>query len=252
MLSPRYTIHENTLVTDIVIRDYRTADVLRKHNIDFCCGGKWPLYVACESRGLDTKEIQRELEEATREIHVSPSLPFNEWPLDFLTDYIGYVHHAFLKEQLPAIKEQLGKFAEGHRKKYPFLDELEEKFKRLHLSLIPHLKQEEEIIFPYIKRLSRAYNNKEPYAGLLVRTLRKPVEDVMQHEHEIVGKILLRFRELTDNYTPPPNACVSHRVTWSKLRELDSDLVQHVHLENNILFPRALAMEKELIQKGDH
>jgi regulator of cell morphogenesis and NO signaling len=106
---------------------------------------------------------------------------------------------------------------------------------------------EEEILFPYIRQIAHAYKSRESYAGLLVRTLRKPVENVMQHEHETISKILNRIRLLTDNYQSPPNACVSHGVTFSLLKELDNDLVQHVYLENQILFPRAIAMEKELL-----
>lgn len=245
-MAQRQIIDVNALVTDIVIADYRTADVFRKYNIDFCCGGKWPLFMACENQGLDTNFVKKELEEATRVIHVSPSLSFHEWPLDFLTDYLVYVHHAFLKENMPATKVHLEKFVAEHSKKYPYLKEVEEQFNRLFQSMLPHLQQEEQIIFPYIKRLSRAYINNESYAGLLVRTLRKPVADVMQHEHVIIEKVLHRLRELTTNYSAPEKACTSHRVTFAKLQELDNDLVQHVHLENNILFPQAIKMEKEL------
>lgn len=245
-----YTIDEFLPVTDIVAADYRSADVFKKYDIEFCCGGRWPLHVACEARGLDTRQVIKELQEATRVIHVSPSLPFNEWPLDFLADYIRYVHHAYLVKALPGAKEHLDKFAEGHRKKFPYLDELQRLLSALSTAMLPHLRQEEDIIFPYIKRLSRTAVNKEPYGGLLVRTLRKPIEEIMHHEHGVIGKILRRFRELTDKYTAPEKACISHRVTFARLREIDNDLVQHIHLENNILFPRAIAIEKELLHKS--
>jgi regulator of cell morphogenesis and NO signaling len=105
------------------------------------------------------------------------------------------------------------------------------------------------VIFPYIKQIYHAWRHRESYASLLVRTLRKPVEEVMQSEHETVGKQLNRMREITNHYSPPANACLTHKVTFSKLQELDNDLVQHIHLENNILFPKAIALEKELLQK---
>jgi regulator of cell morphogenesis and NO signaling len=111
----------------------------------------------------------------------------------------------------------------------------------------PHMKQEEEILFPYIRQIYHAWQHRESYARLLVRTLRKPVEEVMQKEHESTGASLHRMRELTNNYTAPPKACLTHKVTFAKLKELDADLVQHIHLENNILFPKAIAMEKELL-----
>jgi regulator of cell morphogenesis and NO signaling len=120
---------------------------------------------------------------------------------------------------------------------------------RLMKEIPPHMKKEEEVIFPYIKQIYHAWRHQESYASLLVRTLRKPVEEVMQSEHETVGKQLNRMREITNHYSPPANACLTHKVTYAKLQELDNDLVQHIHLENNILFPKAIALEKELLQK---
>jgi len=113
------------------------------------------------------------------------------------------------------------------------------------------MKQEEEIFFPYIKQIFYAYKNKESYARLLIRTLRKPLEEVMLKEHETTGANLHRLRTITNNYTPPENACLSHKVTFSKLKELDNDLVQHIHLESNILFPKAIAMEQELLKENN-
>jgi len=242
-------IDASSFVTDIVTNDYRTAEVFRKYGIDYCCGGKWPLNVICESKALDPERLLDELENATRTLHVSNSLQFADWDIDFIINYIIYIHHHYLKRALPEIAEQLSNFASGHRDKYPELDELVILFERLAGEMIPHMKEEEEVFFPYIQQIAHAYKDKESYASLLVRTLRKPVESLMQQEHESMGKILRRMRGLTFDYTPPHNACVKHVVTYSRLKELDSDFVQHLHLENNILFPKALAMEKDLLQK---
>jgi regulator of cell morphogenesis and NO signaling len=141
----------------------------------------------------------------------------------------------------------VNRFLLGYRKKFPELEELEKIMKRMMKEIPPHMKKEEEIIFPYIKQIYHAFQHKESYASLLIRTLRKPVEEVMQGEHEAVGKQLHRIREITNNYALPENPCITHRVTFSKLQELDNNLVQHIHLENNILFPKAIAMEKELL-----
>lgn len=242
-----WSIDPKAYVTEIVTSDYRTADVFRKYNIDFCCGGKWPLNIACEMNGVSLDTVRKELEASIRTIHISNSLPFENWTIDFLTDFIINVHHKYLSTALPDTKGYLEKFAAGHRKKFGYLDELEKQYNSLYKEMIPHLQQEEDIIFPYIRQIAHAYESKEPYAGLLVRTLRKPVEELMHHEHETVIKRLNKIRELTHHYTTPEKACASHRVTFGKLRELDCDLVQHLHLENNILFPRAVAMEKELL-----
>jgi regulator of cell morphogenesis and NO signaling len=244
-------IDDHETVSDIVKRDYRTADVFRKYGIDYCCGGKISLQKACEMRDIDTGDITPDLLESMRSVSIGSNLFFNEWDIDFLADYIINVHHAYLVNNLPLLRDDLERFVQGHRKKYPFLDEVQKLFEQLSKHLIPHLQQEEEIIFPYIRQIAHAYNGQEPYARLLVRTLRKPVEDVMHHEHALFEKLLNRLRTITHNYAFPHDACTAHRVVFLKLKELDNDIVQHVHLENNILFPRAIAMEKELLQKQD-
>jgi regulator of cell morphogenesis and NO signaling len=244
-------IDQNLLVSEIVNNDYRAADVFRRYGIDFCCGGKWPLKAVCDSRNLDIATIKKELEEAVRTIHLPNTLNFEQWDIDFLSDYIVNVHHEYLREALPEARDYLVNFMEGHQKKYPYLVDLLRIFTALCKEMIPHLEEEENIIFPYIRQIAHAYHSNESYAGLLVRTLRKPVENVMHHEHESVNRSLRQMRQLTDHYTPPEGACISHKVTLSKLLEIDDDLIQHIHLENDILFPRAIAMEKELLERKD-
>lgn len=243
-----FIINASSFVSDIVTHDYRTADVFLKYNIDFCCGGKWPLDVVCKSKDLDTEDVLKELKRAHRHIISGSVLEFDEWSIDFLADYILNIHHRYLNKALPEVNEYVNRFLEGHRKKFPELTELENILHRMMKEIPPHMRKEEEIIFPYIKQINHAFKHKESYASLLIRTLRKPVEEVMQGEHEMVGKQLHRMRELTNNYTPPPNACITHKVTYAKLCEMDNDLVQHIHLENNILFPKAIVMEKELLR----
>jgi regulator of cell morphogenesis and NO signaling len=244
-----WKIDASTFVTDIVTHDYRAADIFRKYDIDFCCGGKWPLDMACRAKGLETEEILKELRRAMHHTASGAVPEFDGWSIDFLADYILNVHHRYLHKALPAADEYVKRFLEGHRKKYPELSELQKIMQRLMKEIPPHMKKEEEVIFPYIKQIYHAWRHRESYASLLVRTLRKPVEEVMQSEHETVGKQLNRMREITNHYSPPANACLTHKVTFSKLQELDNDLVQHIHLENNILFPKAIALEKELLQK---
>ena len=135
-----------------------------------------------------------------------------------------------------------------HRKKFPELEELEIIMNQFMKDIPPHMKQEEEIFFPYIKQIHHAYKHQESYARLLIRTLRKPIEEVMIKEHETTGSNLHRLRKITNNYTPPEKACITHKITFAKLKELDKDLVQHIHLESNILFPKAIKMEQELLE----
>lgn len=245
-LSP-FEIRRDMLVAEIVVNDYRTADVFRRHGIEYCCGGKLPLYMACELKGENEESLLKELRRSVQDVNISNTLDFNEWPVDFLTDYIVNVHHQYLKKALPILREHVNNFAESHRKKFHYLDELQNIIIKLNSELLPHIKHEEEIIFPYIKQISHASKSGEPYAGLMVRTLRKPVEDMITQEHEMAGKSLVRMRELTGNYETPETSCVSHRVVLAKLREVDSDISQHIHLENNILFPKTIAIERQLL-----
>jgi len=244
-----FNIEDDSFVTDIVLQDYRSSSVFRKYGIDYCCGGKIPLHMACEIRGLDLTTIKNELNDVIRVIPVSSSVNFHDWDTDFLIDYIINVHHAFLVKNFPDIIDTLQRFVNGHKSKYPHLSQLLEFVCRLRDKLLPHLEQEEQIIFPYIKQIAHAYKNNESYAALLIRTLRKPVENIMSQEHEYTKKYLDHTRELTIHYTPPPNACISHKVCFLKLRELDNELAQHLFLENEILFPKALRMEKELLNQ---
>ncbi len=247
----RNKIDKNAAVADIVNSDYRTADVFRKYGIEYCCGGRFPLHMACQLKEVDEETIIKELEKAIREVNISNTLDFANWDIDFLTDFIVHTHHEYLRKALPLLKDYTEHFAAGHQKKFTYLAELSQIVMQLNRTFIPHMEQEEKIIFPYIRQISHAYSSRESYASLLVRTLRKPVEEIMKHEHDTTGKALQRMRELTGSYTPPENACVSHKVTFMKLKEVDADITQHLHLENNILFPKAITMEKELLRHKD-
>jgi len=242
-----FEIEKKLLVADIVAKDYRTADVFRKYGIGYCCGGKWPMDIACEMRGIDAEKLQAELEVATRTLQISTRLDFANWDIEFLVDYIINIHHRYLETTVKETEQVLHEFTEEHIKKFPYLAELENKFALLVKQLLPAVQQEEEVIFPYIRQLAHAHKHKEPYAALFIRTLRKPVEAAMFKGHEVIVNIILSVRKLTNAYTSPENACISHKVVLSKLRELDNDLMQHLYLEQSVLFPRAIAIEKELL-----
>jgi regulator of cell morphogenesis and NO signaling len=234
-------------VTEIVMQDYRTAEVFRKYGINYCCGGRMPLLEACHLRGIDIEKIRNELNDAVRNVYVPNSLDFGNWDIDFLIDFICNVHHEYLYRNLPDTTEDLTNFVQGHKSKYPYLSELLNCVLELQNEMLPHMEHEEEVIFPYIRQIAHAHKTRESYAALLVRTLRKPVEDLMKHVHDRTARYLFRVRELTNEYNPPPGACINHKTIFFRLRGLDNDLVQHMHLENNILFPKALAMEREML-----
>lgn len=240
-IDPKTSVHE------VVSNDYRTAEVFRKHEIEYCCGGRWPLETACMIKGMEPEQLIGELYKATRTIQLSSNTAFEKWDIDFLAQYIINVHHFYLRQALPEIEVALNKFVEEHQKQYPYLQEVETCFRQLQNKMLPHMEEEETIIFPYIRQLFRAWKNNESYAGLLVRTLRKPIKAIMDHEHEILVDIIYKWRELLNDYKFPEKACVSHKVVLSRLKELDNDIVQHMYLENEILFPKAIQIESELL-----
>ena len=191
--------------------------------------------------------LLEELKQSSRNVCVPGSIDYREWDIDFMADYIIHLHHVYLKKALPDITKMLRSFLESHEKKYPHVLEVEKYLLQLSNGLLPHLQHEEEIIFPYVKQIAHAYKNSESYARLLVRTLRKPVQQIMATEHKRIAAITQRIQELSDDYTSPPGACISHKVLLAKLKELHGDLEQHIYLEKDILFPKAVSMEKELL-----
>ena len=247
MFLQTYKINRRSSVSEIVDRDYRTADVFRKYGIGYCCAGKLPMEMACEMHGVDVDKLQAELQLSVRTMQVSNQLDFGSWDLVFLLDYLVNVHHQYLKKTLPETQVLLSEFVYNHKKTFPFLAALEKQFELLEKQVIPSVQKEEEEIFPYIRQLAHAQKNKDSYAALFIRTLRKPVEEIMCKAHETVTDMILSIRQLTNQYSTPENACTSHKVVLAKLKELDNDLMQHLYLEQSVLFPRALAIEKELL-----
>jgi len=248
MLLYKPVIDRNSFVNDIVRQHHHTADIFRKYGIEYCCGGKWPLETVCLSKGIEFAQLRKELEQACRVVQLPPMIDFDTWNLDFLTNYIVNVHHQYLKKTLADTAEIIAHFAGSHEKKYPHMQEVSALFQQLEKAILPHIQYEEETIFPYICQIAHAYENNDSYAKLLVKTLRKPLDVIMKHEEDVLSALVLKIRMLTNSYTAPENACVSHTLALSRLKELDNDLTQHIYLENEILFPRALKIELELLK----
>lgn len=244
-----FEISRQSAVSDIVTKDFRTAEVFRRHGISYCCGAKWPMEIACQMHSVDIVQLQAELEEAVRTVHLPNIVDYKSWDTGFLVDYIINIHHHYLKETLPATRESVHDFIEEHVKKFPYLGELEQQFNLLADELLAAVQSEEEVLFPYIRQLVHAHKHREPYAALFIRTLRKPVEDILHKSHNNITSIIYRIRTLTNSYLVPKNACLSHQVVLSKLKELDNDLMQHFHLEKTVLFPRAIRIEKEVLDE---
>ncbi|MER3464057.1 MAG: hypothetical protein C4329_06230 [Chitinophagaceae bacterium] len=242
------TIDTSATVRDIVVQDYRTADVFKKYGINYCCGGNLPLNEACSALNINIPELNKELAKATSTVQLPSSLQFDDWSLDFLVDYIINVHHSYIKKVVPLLQGQIMSFVDGHKKKYPQLLKVQHTFEELASLLLEHIQKEEESIFPYLKQISSTHKRKETYGSLFVRTLGKPLNQVLEREHLHIAALMKQLREITNHFQFPEDACTNYQVIFHKLKELDNDLVQHKHLENNVLFPKALQLEREILQ----
>ncbi|ANE50861.1 iron-sulfur cluster repair di-iron protein [Flavisolibacter tropicus] len=231
-------------IGEIVAKDIRKAGVFKKFGIDFCCGGKKTLKQACEKAQVDVATVEAALENADAHT-TTPAFDFSRWEADFLTDYIYNQHHVYYYQEGPVILELAEKVTARHGAQHQNLCLVLALYKKLQEELNAHFLKEENILFPFIKGLVAAKKAKNE--GLLYEflSISEPIE-MMESEHEIAGELLGHLRLATDDFTPPAGSCNSFRLLYSKLQDLEADLQQHIHLENNILFPKALALEKEL------
>lgn len=229
-------------IGEIVAGDFRKAEVFKKFNIDFCCGGKKTLSQVCKDKNIDQNQLQSELEKLDAQT-VGASQNYNDWSLDFLTDYIINTHHKYVKNSLPVILEYTMKVAKVHGPEHPEAVTIYNLFKEAADELTSHMMKEENVLFPYIKQL--VIEKSSSPSGSSFGTIKNPIK-MMEHEHETVGNILKSIRELSNNYTPPASACTTYKLSYLKLEEFENDLHQHIHLENNILFPKSIKLESEL------
>jgi regulator of cell morphogenesis and NO signaling len=237
--------NEKESIGEIVAGNYRKAEVFKKYGIDFCCGGKKTLAQVCQTNGLDPEQVQIDLN-VEDEQTIGSSQNYNNWDVTFLADYIVNTHHNYIRKTIPIVYEYMDKVVKVHSNKNPEVIEIAELFLSLANELSSHMVKEENVLFPYIKQLISVQRGESRFELPSIGKVEAPVKR-MEHEHEIVGMLLKQINELTNNYTPPQNACTTFKVLYSILKEFESDLHQHIHLENNILFPKAIKTEKELL-----
>lgn len=234
---------EGETVGQIAAKDIRKAEVFKKYGIDFCCGGKKSLKQACEEVGVDAAVVEAELNSTKEPLRGDKD--FNRWEPDFLADYIYNQHHLYYYDEAPVIGDLLTKVANHHGATHPELQTVYTLFVKLAQELNSHFMKEEKVLFPFIKAVvaaKRTGNTDDLHDQF---SIQGPVQ-MMEADHDAAGGILEALKNATNNYTAPEGACNSFQLLYRKLRELDEDLHQHIHLENNILFPKALKLEKEL------
>ncbi len=233
-------IKEKT-VGELVAEDYRKAEVFKKFGIDFCCGGGKTVKDVCEKKGVDYAVLEKELLDAEKKAG-SDTTNFNEWKLDALADYIVEKHHTYVKENIPMLLEFSKKVARVHGNANPEVVKIADLFQEAADELTHHMMKEENVLFPYIKELANKQKNGSNGLHPPFGTVQNPIR-MMEMEHEQVGDLLKQIAELSGNYTPPAHACNTYRVEYFKLKEFEDDLHRHIHLENNILFPKAIELE---------
>ena len=243
-ITKRSTGQEDETLGQIAAKDLSKARVFKKYGLDFCCGGKKTVKEACKEKGLDVTKIEQELQQADR-LQGSRPLPYNEWSLDFLADYIVNTHHSYVVKNLPDIRTYATKVMKVHGSRHPELVPVWKLVEQVYTEMMSHMVKEEKVLFPYIKELVAATNKIQPVQASHFGTVQNPI-NMMEMEHEVVGTCLAEIRELTNNYTLPEDACASYSLLYRMLDEFEEDLHLHVHLENNILFPKALDLEKKL------
>ena len=227
----------NTTIGEIVAADFRTAKVFETKGIDFCCGGKVALATICTEKGFDLATIIRELEDV-QNTPADRSQNYSSWTLPFLVDYIVNTHHAYLKENDAQIAAYARKIAGVHGARHPEVIQIAAIFDKITTDMTAHLKEEEEIFFPALKRADAAKISGTTPDAKDRKIIRASLLR-LHREHEEIGDAVHLIRHLSKEYAIPGDVCNTFMVTYQKLKEFEDDLHKHVHLENNILFPKA-------------
>jgi regulator of cell morphogenesis and NO signaling len=232
-------------LAELISRQTGAAAIFEKYHLDFCCKGKRTLADACNSQGIDLEEVAEKLDVVFQK-QADNSEDFRNMPLDRLADYIVYKHHSYVREMIPILTAHTQKVAEKHGENNTNLVRIAKLWQEVAAELTQHMFKEENILFPYIKRLMNAERQGDEVFMPRQAFISNPIR-VMELEHDRAGELLKEIRALSDDYTPPLTACTTYRLSFNELREFEEDLHRHIHLENNLLFPKAIALEGSLL-----
>ena len=236
-------IQENQIIGDLVANDYRAASVFKKYGIDFCCQGNRTINDACEKKNVDTKSVLNDLNTAIQK-QGDNAVDYKSWPMDLLADYIEKKHHRYVQDKTLEIQPYLDKICRVHGDRHPELLKIQESFNASAGELAAHMKREELILFPFIRKMVKTKQENSTIEKPHFGSVEDPI-NMMMEDHFIEGERFREIAEMSNNYTPPEDACNTYRVTFALLNEFEQDLHLHIHLENNILFPQPIAAEKE-------
>lgn len=230
-------------IRELALENPAATRVFEKLGIDYCCGGNKSLEQACRAAKLPMEKVLDSLEAAEQSAQVAQEK--HNWgtePLADLVAHINNVHHKYTREEIVRLGPLIDKVCSVHGKNHPELLQIRVSFRGLAQELTMHMMKEEMVLFPYIVRMEESIIQKEPVLPPPFGSVQNPVS-MMEHEHDSAGNALRAMREASNGYEPPPDACVSYQTLYGALAEFETDLHQHIHLENNILFPRAITME---------
>ena len=233
----------NTTVSELVLEMPAAARVFEKMGIDYCCGGQRSLADACANAGVEFRDLQIELTLAGRAQPTEPN--FQTTTLENLINHIVIKHHSFTRREIARLKALSDKVCMAHGENHPELLEIYVSFRELGADLETHMTKEERVLFPYVIRMEAAAKQQVPLFRPSFGTVANPVR-LMMLEHDRAGELLKKIRRLSSDYATPADACVSYKTLYAALEELEKDLHQHIHLENNILFPKAVEMEPKV------
>lgn len=231
-------------VAQCVTENIKTAHIFKKYGIDFCCGGAITIEKACIKNNVDLDALEQELSKIDQVRDIIED--YDKWDLKFLIIYIENVHHTYVRENLPLISQYVNKVAKVHGHHYKEVVEINQLFHNVANELLTHMQKEEQILFPFIKQLVETKKAGEKGKVPSFGTVNNPIR-MMESEHESAGNIFKEIDRLSNHYTPPVEACNTFRALYAKLEEFEQDLHKHIHLENNILHPKTIKLEKELI-----
>jgi len=230
-------------VRELALENPAATRVFEKLGIDYCCGGNKSLQEACRAAKLPIEQVVNALEVADQSARTRSDRNWQIEPLADLVAHIKNTHHNYVREEIARLQPLFVKVCSVHGKNHPELNDVHDSFRALAEELTMHLMKEEVVLFPYIVRMEEAAVQHEPALPSPFGSVTNPI-NMMQHEHDSAGNALRAMREASRNYLPPAEACVSYQTLYKALLDFEADLHQHIHLENNILFPRAIAMEK--------
>jgi len=238
------TIGNNT-IGSLVAANFKAASVFQKFGIDFCCKGNRTISEACASQNLDEGKVEQEilLVLASKEKSV---IDYNSWPIDLLADYIEKTHHRYVAEKIPELNIYLNKLCKVHGERHPELLSIYKHFLASAEELTNHMKKEEKILFPFIHSMVKAENSQQEIDQPTFTTVKNPIA-MMMKEHDTEGGRFREISKLSNEYIAPADGCNTYKVAFAMLKEFEEDLHTHIHLENNILFPKAIILESALV-----